>query len=112
MPDLTPWEQSDDVVYPDRLKRFVHQEREQSFAAALPRVLKPIPPKGTVMGHSSPHQTGDLLCYDILNRGPMYILTCHFSDIPPNAPVRGAHRLSMYRTNVGARDCSRPIDPR
>jgi hypothetical protein len=22
----------------------------------------------------------------------MYVLTCHFSDIPPNAPVRGAHR--------------------
>ena len=92
MSNLTPWESSEEVVHSDRLKRLVHQRREESFAGSLPHVLKPIPPKGTVMGHSSPHQTGDLLCYDILQRGPMYVLTCHFSDIPPNAPVRGAHR--------------------
>lgn len=92
MSDLTPWESNAEAVYSDRLKRFVHQQREESFVDHLPHVMKPIPPQGTVMGHSSPHQTGDLLCYEILHRAPMYDLTCHFSDIPPNAPVRGAHR--------------------
>lgn len=92
MSDLTPWESNTEATYSDRLKRFVHQQREESFVKNLPHVMKPIPPQGTVMGHSSPHQTGDLLCYEILQRAPMYDLTCHFSDIPPNAPVRGAHR--------------------
>lgn len=92
MSDLTPWETDGEIRESDQLKRFVHQQREESFVTGLPHVMKPIPPQGTVMGHSSPHQTGDLLCYEILQRAPMYDLTCHFSDIPPNAPVRGAHR--------------------
>jgi quercetin dioxygenase-like cupin family protein len=92
MGDLTPWEGTGEAQYPDQLKRHVHQRQEDAFVNNLPHVMKPIPPKGTVMGHSSPHQTGDLLCYEILQRAPMYDLTCHFSDIPPNAPVRGAHR--------------------
>jgi hypothetical protein len=92
MGDLTPWESTGEAQYPDQLKRHVHQRQEAAFVGTLPHVMKPIPPKGTVMGHSSPHQTGDLLCYEILQRAPMYDLTCHFSDIPPRAPVRGAHR--------------------
>ena len=92
MSDLTPWESNGEAGYSDKVKRFVHQQREESFVNALPHVLTQIPPQGTMNGHSSPHQTGDLLCYDILNRGPLHILTCHFSDIPANAPVRGAHR--------------------
>ena len=92
MSDLTPWEHADEVRHSDQLKRFVHQKQENAFADSLPHVMKPIPPQGTVMGHSSPHQTGDLLCYEILQRAPLYQLTCHFSDIPPHAPVRGAHR--------------------
>jgi quercetin dioxygenase-like cupin family protein len=92
MSDLTPWESNAEAAHSDQLKRFVHQDREEHFVNHLPRVIKPIPPQGTMNGHSSPHQTGDLLCYDILNRAPMHILTCHFSDIPANAPVRGAHR--------------------
>ena len=92
MSELAPWEGAAEAQYSDKLKSCVNQHREDLLAKSLPRVLKPIPPKGTVMGHSSPHQTGDLHCYDILTRGPMYDMTCHFSDIPPNAPVRGAHR--------------------
>lgn len=90
--ELAPWQRALESPYSDELKRFVYQIREDALAASLPHVIKPIPPKGTVMGHSSPHQTGDLKCVDILTHGPMYDLTCHFSDIPPNAPVRGAHR--------------------
>src|SRR6266545_1648465 len=92
MASLTPWEISEELTHSDRLKRFVHQKREEVFVNSLPHVLKPLPPKATMNGHSSPHQTGDLICYDILNRGPLHILTCHFSDVPANAPVRGAHR--------------------
>ena len=44
------------------------------------------------MGSSSPHQTGDIVCYDILKRAPVFDLTSHYSDIQPKAPARGAHR--------------------
>ena len=71
---------------------FVHQWQEEALASSLPHILTPIAAKRTVSGTSSPHQTGDLVCYDLLTRGPLYDLTCHFSDIPPNAPIRGAHR--------------------
>jgi hypothetical protein len=60
-PDLTPWESNAEAAHSDRLKRFVHQDREEYFVNHLPRVIKPIPPQGTMNGHSSPHQTGDLL---------------------------------------------------
>lgn len=92
MTETAAWQETEDSSCPDLLKRFVHQHREDSVAGSLPHVMKPIPPKGTVMGHSSPHQTGDLYCYDILIRAPVYDLTSHSSDIQPNAPVRGAHR--------------------
>ena len=36
------------------------------------------------MGGGSPHQTGDIVCYDILKRAPLYDLTSHFSDIHPS----------------------------
>ncbi|MBI2985395.1 MAG: cupin domain-containing protein [Deltaproteobacteria bacterium] len=90
--ELAPWQQALESPYSDQLKRFVYQNQEEALAASLPHVLIPIPAKGTVMGHSSPHQTGDLRCCDILFRGPMYDLTSHQSSIPPKAPVRGAHR--------------------
>jgi len=70
----------------------VFQHREGSLMDGLPHVMTPIPPQPTVNGHSSPHQTGDLACVEILTRAPLHDLTCHFSDVPPNSPVRGAHR--------------------
>ncbi len=54
--------------------------------------MAPTPFNKTVQGTSSPHQTGDLTCNEILTRAPLWDLTCHFSDIPPNAPLRGTHR--------------------
>ncbi|MGH7846908.1 MAG: cupin domain-containing protein [Candidatus Binatia bacterium] len=89
---LAPWLEPTEQRCSDQVKRFVHQGREDSSAQSLPHVLRPLPNKPTVMGTDSPHQTGGLICYDTLTRGPMYDLTCHFSDIRPNAPVRGAHR--------------------
>lgn len=89
---LAPWQELEEADLSDCLKRFVHQHREQALADSLPHVIRAIPPKGTVMGHSSPHQTGNLECYELLTRGPLWDLTSHLSDIQPNAPVRGAHR--------------------
>ena len=86
------WREHNGQHYSDQVKRFVYQRQEGAFCGSLPHVLKPIPPKATVMGTSSPHQTGDLDSYEMLTRAPLYNLTCHFSDIPPNSPVRGAHR--------------------
>jgi quercetin dioxygenase-like cupin family protein len=86
------WRDKEKSRCSDQLKRFIYQNEEAALAGSLPHVLKPIPPKATVMGTSSPHQTGDLDSYDMLTRAPLYDLTCHFSDIPPTAPVRGAHR--------------------
>ena len=92
MLELEPWRELEKSPHSDQLKRFVFQNQEEARANSLPHALKAIPSKDTVMGHSSPHQTGDLYCYDILVRGPLYDMTSHLSDIPPNAPVRGAHR--------------------
>ena len=89
---LAPWLDGAETKHSDQLKRFVHQARDGALAGSLPHVLKPIAMKRTVMGTDSPHQTGGLICYDTLTRAPLYDLTCHFSDIRPNAPVRGAHR--------------------
>jgi len=87
---LEPWREIQPVA--DKLKRFVYQHQEDSLANSLPHVLKQLPMKPTVMGMDSPHQTGDHLCYDMLTRGPHYLMTSHFTRIAPEAPVRGMHR--------------------
>ncbi len=92
MIDLMPWLDPERSKYSDQLKRFVYQKREESLANSMPHVLEAIPPLRTVMGMSSPHQTGDLNCCDILIRAPLYELTGHFAEIRPKAPVRGQHR--------------------
>ena len=89
MEERWPWEAEESLEPSDPL---AHQRLEESFREQLPRVVKLLPVQGTVMGSSSPHQTGDIVCYDILKRAPLYDLTSHFSDIHPHAPVRGAHR--------------------
>jgi quercetin dioxygenase-like cupin family protein len=89
---LEPWKGVQEIAYPDHVKRFVYQQMEDSLAGSFPHVMKPVLPIKTVMGSSSPHQTGDLDGYEMLTGAPLYVLTCHFSDIAPNAPVRGAHR--------------------
>src|SRR5262249_7439474 len=62
------------------------------------RVVKLLPVQWTSMGCSSPHQTAQIVCYDIPNRAPVYDLTSHFSDIPslPRAP--GAHTRTSAPT--------------
>ena len=89
MEERWPWE-TDDHLRP--VDPWVYQTIEESLKDQLPHVIKPLPVQGTVMGSSSPHQTGDIVCYDILKRAPLYDLTSHFSDIKPKAPVRGSHR--------------------
>ena len=89
MEERWPWEAEGSLEASDPL---AHQRHEESIKEQLPRVVKLLPVQGTVMGSSSPHQTGDIVCYDILKRAPVYDLTSHFSDIQPHAPSRGAHR--------------------
>jgi hypothetical protein len=89
MEERWPWEAEESLEASDPL---AHQRHEQAVKERLPRVVKLLPVQGTVMGSSSPHQTGDIVCYDILKRAPVYDLTSHFSDIQPHAPARGAHR--------------------
>jgi quercetin dioxygenase-like cupin family protein len=89
MEERWPWE-TDDHSRP--VDPWVYQSVEESLKDHLPHVIKPLAVQGTVMGSSSPHQTGDIVCYDILKRAPLYDLTSHFSDIKPKAPVRGSHR--------------------
>ena len=89
MDERWPWEAEESLQASDPL---AHQRHEELLKEKSPRVVKLLPVQGTVMGSSSPHQTGDIVCYDILNRAPVYDLTSHFSDIPPRAPARGAHR--------------------
>jgi quercetin dioxygenase-like cupin family protein len=89
MEERWPWEAEESLETSDPL---AHQRHEELLKEQLPRVVKLLPVQGTVMGSSSPHQTGDIVCYDILKRAPVYDLTSHFSDIPPKSPVRGAHR--------------------
>jgi quercetin dioxygenase-like cupin family protein len=87
---IEPWQ--DQSTVPDQLKRLLFQSTEDRKAHSLPHVLKPLPSKQTVMGKGSPHQTGDLTCYDILTRGPLYCFASHIIDIAPHVPVRGIHR--------------------
>src|SRR5689334_23726659 len=89
MEERWPWEDEASLPPSDPL---AHQRHEQSVKEKLPRVVKLLAVQDTVMGQSSPHQTGDIVCYDILKRAPVYDLTAHFSDIQPKAPARGAHR--------------------
>jgi quercetin dioxygenase-like cupin family protein len=89
---LEPWKDDEHRAYPDDLKRAVQQRLEDQTAASLPHVLTQLPKQPTVQGMDSPHQMGDHVCYDMLTRGPHYMMTAHFTDIAPNAPVRGVHR--------------------
>ena len=59
------WREHNGEHYSDQIKRFVYQKQEGAFCGSLPHVLKPIPPKATVMGTSSRHQTGDFDSYEI-----------------------------------------------
>src|SRR5213593_5258028 len=87
---LEPWREVQRE--PDRMKRFVYQQQEDAKARSLPHVLAQLPKQPTVQGMDSPHQMGDHVCYDMLTRGPHYLMTAHFTGIAPNAPVRGVHR--------------------
>lgn len=89
---LKPWQDVRKAIAPDQVKRFVYQRNEDDRVASLPHVLDQLGKKKTVQGYDSPHQTGDHVAYDMLTRGPHYLLTSHFTEISPNAPVRGIHR--------------------
>ncbi|HWH78256.1 MAG TPA: cupin domain-containing protein [Candidatus Binatus sp.] len=89
MQERWPWEDEGSRESGDPL---AHQRHEANVKERMARVVKLLPVQGTVMGSSSPHQTGDIVCYDILKRAPVYDLTSHFSAIEPKAPTRGAHR--------------------
>jgi quercetin dioxygenase-like cupin family protein len=88
---LEPWKR-DHSRFPDTVKRLVYQNMESERAASLPHVLQQLPMKPTVQGMDSPHQNGDHVAYELLTRGPHYLLTSHFTSIAPGAPVRGVHR--------------------
>src|SRR6266516_2997134 len=88
---LEPWKR-DHSRFPDTVKRLVYQNMEEERAASLPHVLDQLPMKPTVQGMDSPHQNGDHVAYEMLTRGPHYLLTSHFTSISPGAPVRGVHR--------------------
>lgn len=68
MEERWPWEAEESLEASDP---FAHQRHEESIKERLPRVIKLLPVQGTVMGSSSPHQTGDIVCYDILKRAPV-----------------------------------------
>ena len=89
---LEPWKEAQRISYPDSLKRFVYQHEEEALAGSLPHVLRQLPMKPTVMGMDSPHQMGDHTVYEMLTRGPFFLMTAHFTAVAPRAPVRGAHR--------------------
>ena len=89
MQERWPWEDEGSRESSDPL---AHHRHEAAVKKQMTRVVKLLPVQGTVMGSSSPHQTGDIVCYDILKRAPVYDLTSHFSAIEPKAPTRGAHR--------------------
>jgi quercetin dioxygenase-like cupin family protein len=86
-----PWK-DDHSDLPDTVKRLIFQNQEAARVAELPHVLDQLPMKPTVQGMDSPHQAGDHISYEMLTRGPHYLLTSHFTSIAPGAPVRGIHR--------------------
>lgn len=90
--DLRPWLAAREATAPDQVKRAVYQRNEEDRVASLPHVVDPLPVKRTVQGTDSPHQNGDHVSYEMLARGPHFLMTSHFTDIAPNAPVRGIHR--------------------
>src|SRR5262249_49798735 len=83
------WEAEESLQASDPL---AHQRHEELLKEKSPRVVKLLPVQGTVGGTSTPHQPGDIFCYDFLNRPPFYHLPPHFSNIPPRAPAGGAPR--------------------
>ena len=89
---LDPWSETEQNRHSDQLKRFVYQNAEEKRAGSLPHVVKQLPKQRTVQGFDSPHQTGDHLAYDLLTRAPLYQMTSHFTEVAPQAPVRGVHR--------------------
>ena len=59
MEERWPWEAEESLEASDPL---AHQRHEEAIKEQLPRVVKLLPVQGTVMGSSSPHQTGDIVC--------------------------------------------------
>ena len=94
MEERWPWESEESLEVADP---FAHQRHEAAVKEQLPRVVKLLPVQGTVMGSSSPHQTGDIVCYDILKRAPVFDLTSHYSDIQPKAPAGARTAISARR---------------
>ena len=85
------------MQYPDLLLRYVGRLAEQVRERSLPHVLKPLRSTfGNVRHGDAGHihwgqgDPGDL--DNILRGGPLYVSSLHSVDIPPGAPVRGAHR--------------------
>ena len=93
MEERWPWEAEESLEPSDPL---AHQRLEESFREQLPHVVKLLPVQGTVMGSSSPHQTGDIVCYDILKRGRSMISRRIFLIFTPT-------RRSAERTAISAR---------
>lgn len=89
---LEPWKDIQQQALSDDIKAAVFQSMQDDVAGSLPHVLEQLPKQPTVQGMDSPHQMGDHVCYDMLTRGPHYLMTAHFTSIAPNAPVRGIHR--------------------
>ncbi len=92
MNELEPWKNEAQRAFPDEVKAAVSQSQELDLERSLPHVLDQLPKQPTVQGMDSPHQMGDHVCYDMLTRGPHYIMTAHFTTVAPNAPIRGMHR--------------------
>ena len=93
MEERWPWESEESLEVADP---FAHQRHEAAVKEQLRRVVKLLPVQGTVMGSSSPHQTGDIVCYDILKRAPVSISRHITRTFSPKLP-RGA------RTAISAR---------
>src|SRR5579884_163440 len=91
---LEPWKDVQQQEFPDEVKAAVFQNIQDEIAGSLPHVLEQLPKQPTVQGMDSPHQMGDHVCYDMLTRGPHYLMTAHFTSIAPNAPVRGCTATS------------------
>lgn len=76
------------------LKRLVTQAQEADRVATQPRVKRPLPKAqhGIQGGNESLGIIGANLVEDRLWNSPLYAMACHFSDMLPGQPARGAHR--------------------
>src|SRR5262249_17985765 len=89
MEERWPWEAEESLQASDPL---AHQRHEELLKEKSPRVVKLLPVQGTVMGSSSPHQTGDIVSYNIPNRAPVHHPPPLFPNTPPEARAGGHHR--------------------